>query len=115
MHAFFHTKAAQRRLHLPLAATARKAAAPSQSACLMQMTVETASVTTLRQMAARICGDALQFIRIEACEHGARMKVWLCIGQALVAPLMEALMRALPGAEFGRFSAAQAGKQRGAA
>jgi hypothetical protein len=43
-------------------------------------------------------------MRIEACEHGTRMKVWLCIGRSLVGQVMEAVMRLLPGAEFGRFS-----------
>lgn len=32
------------------------------------------------------------------------MKVWLCVGAAMVNPVMEAVMRSLPGAEFGRFT-----------
>ena len=98
MHAFFHTKAAQRRSIW--AADYRKTA----PACVMQLTVDTSVVTTLRQMVTRICGDALEFMRIEACEHGARMKVWLCVGASMVARVMEAVMQALPGAEFGRFT-----------
>ncbi|GJJ01262.1 hypothetical protein RugamoR64_18000 [Duganella rhizosphaerae] len=98
MQAFFHTKAAQRR---SIWAASHRPAAP---ACVMQLTVDTAAVTTLRQMVMRICGEGLQFMRIEACEHGARMKVWLCVGAALVARVMEAVMQSLPGAEFGRFT-----------
>ena len=71
--------------------------------CVMTLKVDTASVTQLRRMVTRICGDSLEFIRIEICEHGTRMKVWLCVGAAMVAPVMDAVMQSLPGAEFGRF------------
>lgn len=103
MHAFFYTQPARRRSFW-LKEQAAKAPAPAQPVCLMQLTVDAAAVTTLRQTVTRLCGDALQFMRIEACEHGTRMKVWLCVGSALVAQVMEAVMRLLPGAEFGRFS-----------
>lgn len=66
------------------------------------MTVDTASLSLLRQTVAQVCGDALEFMRIEACEHGARMKVWLCVAEPLVQQLMAAVMRLLPAAEFGR-------------
>jgi hypothetical protein len=81
MRAFFHAKPAPQ---------------------LMLMTVDTASLSTLRQTVAQICGDALEFMRIEACEHGARMKVWVCVAASLVERIMEAVMRRLPAAEFGR-------------
>lgn len=71
--------------------------------CLMQLTVDTGAVTALRGTVMRLCGESLEFMRIEACEHGARMKVWLCVGAAMVARVMEAVMQSLPGAEFGRF------------
>src|SRR5476649_1899642 len=86
--------------------TARPGA--GHAACLMQMTIDTGSITTLRQTVVRVCGDALEFMRIEACEHGARMRVWLCTSEALMAQVMEAVMRFLPGAEFGRCGAAPA-------
>jgi len=110
MHAFFYTQPASRRSFwvrretAPLAKPVpvpRPAPAP---ACLMQMTVDASTITVLRQMVMRICGEAMEFMRIEACDHGTRMKVWLCISRTLVAQVMEAVMRALPGAEFGRFS-----------
>jgi len=94
MHAFFHTEPAQR----PSIWLRREARSPR----LMQLTVDTASLTTLRQTVAQICGDALEFMRIEACEHGARMKVWVCVAASLVEQVMEAVMRRLPAAEFGR-------------
>ena len=102
MHAFFYTQPAQRR-SLWAKEHAAQAAAP-RALCLMQLTVDAAAVTTLRQTVTRLCGDALRFMRIEACEHGTRMKVWLCLGQGLVGQVMDAVMRLLPGAEFGRFS-----------
>jgi len=104
MHAFFHTEPAQR----PSIWHRREARGPR----LMQLTVDTASLTTLRQTVALVCGDALEFMRIEACEHGARMKVWLCVAETLVEQIMEAVMHRLPAAEFGRCVAHE--PQRGA-
>ncbi|SFL45247.1 hypothetical protein [Rugamonas rubra] len=103
MHAFFYTQPAQRRSFWAKEHAGQAAKAP-QPVCLMQLTVDAGAVTALRQTVTRLCGDALQFMRIEACEHGTRMKVWLCIGRSLVGQVMEAVMRLLPGAEFGRFS-----------
>lgn len=108
MHAFFYTQPASRRSFWARRATAPLAkpslVATSAPACLMQMTVDASAITMLRQMVMRICGEAMEFMRIEACDHGTRMKVWLCISSTLVGQVMEAVMRALPGAEFGRFS-----------
>ena len=95
MHAFFHTQAAQRR--------ARPSAAPRP--CLMQLTVDAGAVTDLRALVMRTCGAGMEFMRVEACDHGARVKVWLCLSRALAGQVMEAVMRALPGAEFGRMTA----------
>ncbi|HWW72384.1 MAG TPA: hypothetical protein VN089_20790 [Duganella sp.] len=103
MHAFFHTRSAPRRSIWSLGARGRRSTPVVARSCVMQLTVDTAAVTALRQLVMRLCGDSLEFMRIEACEHGARMKVWLCVGAAMVARVMEAVMRSLPGAEFGRF------------
>jgi hypothetical protein len=46
-------------------------------------------------------------MRIEACDHGERMRVWLSLSQASATELMGAVMRALPEAEFGRLSGAK--------
>ena len=90
MHSFFFTP--------PVHTAVMPAPAP---ACMMQMTVDADAVTALRRLVMRVCGDALQFMRIEACAHGSRMKVWLCLGKQMVALVMDAVMRARPGAEFG--------------
>ena len=90
-------------LDTPEAAARRAASAP----CMMQMTVDTARLTELRQLVTRICGDALEFMRIEACEHGTRMKIWLCVSRQLAAQVMEVALGVLPGAEFGRLACVQ--------
>lgn len=102
MHAFFYTQPARRP---SIWARPERGPAPAAAPnCLMQLTVDTAAVTALRQMVSRICGEALEFIRIEACDHGRRMRVCLCVRRPLVRQIMDAVMRMLPGAEFGRFS-----------
>jgi len=104
MHAFFHTQAAQRRAKPPRRPAPAAAPAPARG-CLMQLTVEVGAVTDLRALVMRTCGGAMEFMRVEACDHGARVKVWLCLSRALAGQVMEAVMRALPGAEFGRMTA----------
>jgi hypothetical protein len=99
MHAFFHTQAAQRRAKPP------RSVAVVPRGCLMQLTVDAAAVTDLRALVMRTCGAGMEFMRVEACDHGARVKVWLCLSRALAGQVMEAVMRALPGAEFGRMTA----------
>jgi hypothetical protein len=103
MHAFFHTRAAQRRSFW-----ASEARGKPPRPCLMQLTVDTGSVTALRALVMRTCGGAMEFMRVEACDQGARVKVWLCLSRALAAQVMEAVMRALPGAEFGRLTGVEA-------
>jgi hypothetical protein len=84
MHAFFHPR-------------------PPRG-CLLQLTVDVAALSELRTLVTRTCGDAMRFMRVEACDHGARVRVWLCLSRALAGQVMEAVMRALPGAEFGRLT-----------
>lgn len=72
--------------------------------CLMQLTVDVAALSPLRALVARTCGDALQFMRVEVCDHGARVRVWLCLSRALAGQVMADVMGALPGAEFGRLT-----------
>jgi len=77
---------------------------PATQQCLMQLTVATASVTALRGLVMRVCGDALGFMRIEACDYGSRMRVCLSVSPQAVGSVMDAVMRQLPQAEFGRLS-----------
>jgi hypothetical protein len=92
MHAFSLNQPARRRARVP-------------RSCLMQLTVDAGALTDLRALVMRTCGGAMEFMRVEACDHGARARVWLCLSRALAGQVMEAVMRALPGAEFGRMTA----------
>jgi hypothetical protein len=64
----------------------------------IRMTVDAGSVTTLRRLAMRVCGEALEFIRIAVCDGGARMHVWLCVCLRGVPGLCDAIVGQLPGA-----------------
>lgn len=85
---------------VPAAAPLRPVPEPS---CTMLMTVDADAVTTLRRLVMRACGGTLEFMRIEACDHGRRMKVRLCIARSRTGAVMDEVMRQLPGAEFGRW------------
>lgn len=72
------------------------------AACrVVRLTVDSASVTSLRQLAMRVCGDALEFMRIAVCAGGQRTQVWLCVQLAYIAVLTETVLRQLPGARLG--------------
>ncbi|NHZ44693.1 hypothetical protein [Massilia aquatica] len=68
--------------------------------CTIRMSVDAGSVTTLRQLAMRVCGEALEFMRIAICAGGARIEVWLCVRQSCASVLSETIARQLPGARF---------------
>jgi len=89
-------------------AAKRQFAAPpvcDAGCCMIHMTIDTASVTTLRQLAMRVCGDALEFMRIAVCAGGERIAVWLCVRLACVAILNETIARQLPGVVLGHAAA----------
>ncbi|MET3133377.1 hypothetical protein AAKU55_003667 [Oxalobacteraceae bacterium GrIS 1.11] len=75
-----------------------------RSTFLMHITVDTASLSALRQLLITTCGPTLSFMRIEAVDHAERMRVRLCAPQAAMQLMMDAVMRRLPAAEFGRIS-----------
>ncbi|WP_426114646.1 hypothetical protein [Massilia sp. PWRC2] len=87
-----------------------KSAAPGPLAAtglrVLRLSVDSASVTTLRQLAMRVCGDALEFMRIAVCAGGQRIAVWLCVQLGFVALLSETVQRQLPGARLGDHHAA---------
>lgn len=68
--------------------------------CTIRMTVDAESVTTLRQLAMRVCGEALEYMRIAICAGGARIQVWFCVRVPFARLLSEAILRQLPGARF---------------
>jgi len=77
-------------------------ASAAQPHCVMQLTVDTSSITALRQMVMRLCGDAMEFMRVAICADTRKAKVWLCISTTMATPVMDLILRSLPAAEFGR-------------
>lgn len=78
---------------------------PASSACAMdtctlRMSVDAGSVTSLRQLAMRVCGDAFEFMRIAMCAGGARIEVWLCVRESFAQLLSDTIVRQLPGARL---------------
>ena len=91
----------------PLATHANTlSAAPSSSntECLMLVTIKADCVADLRYLVMRTCGELIVFIRTQPIAHATKMKVWLCLNQAATDKVMDAVMRSLPSAEFGRIT-----------
>lgn len=78
----------------------RRAPVLPGAVCLMHMTVAACAVTSLRKVVERVCGDALQFIRIEACVHSGQMRVRVCVTKTMSGPVEEAIRRAQPDTRF---------------
>ena len=74
--------------------------------CLLHLTVDTCALSEFRRIVAQTCGNLLSFMRIQPVDHARRMQVWLSIPEPTIRTLMDAMMRALPAAEFGRISKA---------
>lgn len=80
----------------------RRSAASSQPHCVMLLTVDTTTITALRQLVMRFCGEAMEFMRVAICADTRKTRVWLCISPAMAMPVMDLILRSLPAAEFGR-------------
>lgn len=78
------------------------AGAAPQPHCVMQLTVDTSTVTALRQLVMRFCGEALEFMRVAMCPDTRKAKVWLCISSSMAGAVMDLILRSVPAAEFGR-------------
>ena len=81
--------------------TRRLVPAAPQALCVMQLTVDLSSITAVRQMVMRLCGEAMEFMRVAICADTRRARVWLCVSAAMAAPVMDLILRSLPAAEFG--------------
>lgn len=81
-------------------------AVPQADACIRECTmlviINADCVNELRHLMMRTCGRLLVFIRAQPVAHAKKMKVWLCLNAPAVDLVMDAVMRALPSAEFGR-------------
>jgi len=81
----------------------RKLAAPVST---MHITINADCVTALRHVVIETFGEMVEFIRIQAIDHAKKMKVSLCLTEPISNRVMEAVMQALPSAEFGRIARA---------
>jgi hypothetical protein len=79
---------------------------PMASGFMMHITIGAESVTALRQIVISTFGETVAFMRIQSIDHATKMKVCLCLTGPIVNRVMEAIMHALPSAEFGRVSPA---------
>lgn len=68
---------------------------------MMVITVGRNEVTQLRQVVMRSCGDCVCFMRMTPIDRARRMQLCLCVQTQAVPLLMDAVMWALPQAEFG--------------
>jgi len=72
--------------------------------CLMLLTVGIDCANQCRQLLMKTCGDGIVFIRTQPVARAAKIKVWLGVSDAFTGQVMDAVMRALPSAEFGRIT-----------
>lgn len=79
----------------------RRHTAALQPHCVMLLTVETSTITDLRQLVMRCCGDTMEFMRVALCADTRKSRVWLCISPTMAMPVMDLILRTLPAAEFG--------------
>lgn len=72
--------------------------------CMMLVTIKADSVADLRHLVMRTCGELIVFIKTQPIAHATKMKVWLCLSESATDKVMDAVMRSLPSAEFGRIT-----------
>jgi|SRR5450830_133867 len=85
---------------MPMLRAPKHAALPKQRERMMQITVEREEVTRLRQVVMQSCGHCVCFMRMSPLDHARRMQLCLCVEAEAVPIVMDAVMWALPQAEF---------------
>ncbi len=70
----------------------------------MLLTISADCVAELRHLVMRTCGEWIVFMRTQPIAHASKMKVWLCLSNPATELVMNAVMRALPSAEFGKIT-----------
>ncbi|MES2038127.1 MAG: hypothetical protein V4495_09825 [Pseudomonadota bacterium] len=90
-------------LHQPVV-TYKTSAKLVQNDFVMRITVDSASITELRHLILKSCGDLVLFMRVKPIDHASKMKVWLCLSKSSVDTIISHIMRALPQAEFGKIT-----------
>ncbi|WP_051516653.1 hypothetical protein [Herbaspirillum sp. RV1423] len=74
---------------------------PKQRERMMHITVESSDVTRLRHVVMESCGYCVCFMRMSPLDHARKMQLCLCVQAEAVPIVMDAVMWALPQAEFG--------------
>ncbi len=77
---------------------------PTATGCMMDITISAEFMTSLRGIAIGTFGEMVAFMRIQPIDHATKMKICLCLTGPIANRVMDAIMHALPGAEFGRIS-----------
>ena len=67
----------------------------------MLITVERADVTRLRQVIMQSCGSSVNLMRMSPLDHARRMQLRLSVPSFAISLLIDAVLSALPQAEFG--------------
>lgn len=89
-----------------VAAVAAPHSLSAEQGFMMHITIDASCVTQLRRLAMGTCGDLVAFMRIQPIAHATKMKVWLRLSELGIGLIMDAVMRSLPSAEFGRITPA---------
>ena len=69
---------------------------PHDDTALVWLQTEAASAASLRRAVIRAGGDAVRFLRIDACTDGRPVRALLCVQRAALAALRTDLLRRLP-------------------
>lgn len=75
-----------------------------QNDFVMRITVDAASITELRHLILKSCGELVLFMRVKPIDHASKMKVWLCLSKSSVDTIISHIIRVLPQAEFGKIT-----------
>ena len=73
---------------------------PALRTRMIQITVACADVARLRHVVMLHCGECISFMRVLPLDHARRMRLCLCLEAQAINTLMEAVMGAMPQAEF---------------
>ena len=73
---------------------------PVASLCMMHITIDASAVTALRRLVMRVCGDAMEFMRIAVGHDTSKIDVCVCVSAGMTSLVMRAVLRDLPNAVF---------------
>lgn len=77
---------------------------PVTPLCIMHITIDVSAVTALRRLVMRVCGDAMEFMRIAVGHDTSKINVCVCVSAGMAGMIMRAVLCDLPTAQFGRIA-----------